>query len=188
MNIKSYRIDNEYFVTKLDNFNEFKKQFVDIIKHIPYDKIENDYETVRYTDWDKMYEDKIYADLLKEYVDPFFKQMAHHLECKYFSVYDFWFQVYEEGDFHDWHNHVSCMYSNVLYLHLEDENFSTELYDRYNNKIIRVPEAVEGTILTFPSNYAHRSKPLSKGKKIILSFNTSFFDMYREDINNRLNE
>lgn len=184
MDIKSYQIDNEYFVTEIPDFESFKGAFKEVIKELDSDRIETDYERVDYTDWSSPYEDKIYAEIVREKIDPFLQAMAEHLYCKVYTVHEFWYQRYKVTDYHKWHNHVGCMYSNVLYVDLPDSKYSTKIFNRYNNKVIQVPDLKEGMILSFPANYAHMSPTIEEGEKSILSFNVSYFDMKRDIINN----
>lgn len=184
MDIKSYQIDNEYFVTEIPDFESFKGAFKEVIKDLESNRIETDYERVDYTDWDSQYDEKVYAEIVREKIDPFLQAMAEHLYCNVYAVHEFWYQRYKETDYHKWHNHVGCMYSNVLYVDLPDSKYSTQIFNRYNNKIIQVPDLQEGMILSFPSNYAHMSPPIEKGEKSILSFNVSYFDMKRDIIDN----
>jgi hypothetical protein len=87
------------------------------------------------------------------------------------SVGEYWFQIYETGDSHEWHFHPGCLYNNIYYVELEDGSPRTELMAPVTGEVI-IPEVEEGDILIFPSVFRHRSpKNLGLCRKTIVSWN-----------------
>jgi hypothetical protein len=184
MDIKNYTIDTEYFITELPNFEEFKKEIEVITDNIPSLPIKDSYETIDYTDWSVPYKMKPYYEVAVKYLTPFLEGMAEKLYCKYYSVHEFWYQRYKENDFQKWHNHVGCMYTNVLFLDLESPSFATEIADLSNNKVLKFDNLTEGKIISFPAHILHRAPKITHGKKTVLAFNTSYFDIKRSELSN----
>ena len=82
-----------------------------------------------------------------------------------------WFQQYAPTDFHDWHVHANCLYSNVYYLDLPEGSSKTSFKILDEEFEIDVEE---GDILTFPGSVMHCSRPnKSKNTKTVISFNTT---------------
>jgi hypothetical protein len=81
----------------------------------------------------------------------------------------YWFQQYKKGDYHDWHAHFGCMFSNVYYVDLPEKASKTtfKVLDREFEVDVE-----EGQILTFPSCFLHTSKPNKSTKiKTVISVN-----------------
>ncbi len=82
-----------------------------------------------------------------------------------------WFQQYKKNDYHSWHRHKLCIFSNVYYVDLPLGSSKTSF--RVMGKEFQV-EIEEGQILTFPSFIEHCSKSnLSNNIKTVISFNSS---------------
>ena len=81
-----------------------------------------------------------------------------------------WFQQYKKNDFHGWHRHKHCIFSNVYYLDLPYKVLTSF---RFHGREFTI-EIKEGQILTFPSFLEHSSKPNFSDKiKTVISFNSS---------------
>ena len=79
-----------------------------------------------------------------------------------------WFQQYQEGDYHDWHNHPGSSYTSVYYVELPDKT-ATQFEHLGNEFEIDVEE---GDYIIFPSYLRHCSKPNMSGRmKTIISLN-----------------
>lgn len=79
-----------------------------------------------------------------------------------------WFQQYEKGDFHIWHDHGS-FYSAVYYVELPEETSKTTF--RFLNREQEF-DVKEGDVIIFPGSFLHCSKPnISEKRKTIVSFN-----------------
>ena len=86
------------------------------------------------------------------------------------KLLNYWFQQYEYMDYHNWHVHGDCMFSNIYYLELPKESSKTTFRIMKNEFEIDVKE---GQILTFPSCFEHCSKPnFSNERKTVISYNT----------------
>tara|TARA_Y100001951_G_C11274275_1_gene260797 strand:+ start:676 stop:1218 length:543 start_codon:yes stop_codon:yes gene_type:complete len=79
-------------------------------------------------------------------------------------IHNYWYQIYEQGDYHGSHTHPDGNFSHVLYL--KSENLTLIKKSKYKMK------NPEGIILTFPGFLQHCSPP-AKQQKIIISFNSS---------------
>ena len=84
------------------------------------------------------------------------------------SIGAYWFQQYAQGDYHTWHMHPNCVFSNVYYVDLPDGGSRTTF--KVNNNTFDVP-VNEGQILTFPSCFVHCSMPNKVGTKTVIAFN-----------------
>ena len=88
-----------------------------------------------------------------------------------------WFQRYNDGQFHQPHNHGPRGWSCILYVKFdptvhEATRFIAPFYDLLGNPIAYTPEVKEGTILFFPSMLLHYVSPTKTDKtRVILSFN-----------------
>ena len=79
-----------------------------------------------------------------------------------------WHQVYEKGDWHDWHTHSGTSMAGVWSVQCEDDQGTLI---RIGNEIHQVP-AKEGTIAVFPSGLLHRTQTQeSENSRIVLAFN-----------------
>lgn len=183
MKIRTQKIETEYFITKLPDFEQFKNKFKKITNNIPKKNIQTEYFKLSHTDYNVPYDYKSYKSITQKYLTSYLQEIANKLNCKYYAVHDIWYQQYSDGDYHNWHNHVGCMYSNILYVDLNSKSFATELFDAANNQVIQV-DVSEGDILCFPANIIHRSPIIDTSSKSVLSFNTSFFDVDKQRIIN----
>ena len=82
------------------------------------------------------------------------------------ELHHLWFQWYRKGDFHDWHVHPYCHFTNIYYINLPNKSLATTV----NGIDIDVQE---GDILTFPSFILHQAPLVDDLEKIIVSFNTN---------------
>jgi len=90
-----------------------------------------------------------------------------------------WFQQYEKNDFHHWHIHGNSHFSHIYFVELPDKNSATEFY---KDKLIKI-NVKEGDLVTFPSYMIHRApKNKSKKRKSIISFNTTFDEVFTKNI------
>jgi|TARA_R100001530_G_scaffold43402_1_gene33002 hypothetical protein len=147
-----------------------KNKVLDLIKKMPH-VVRNDYsESLTKTDFylpanePREYWDYFYSHLQTSLVD-----MASSFKSEYYIIHQAWFQQYKKKNFHGWHNHSGCQFSNVYFLELPDTEIATEFED--GSKV----EVKEGDILTFSSHLYHRS-PINKSnkRKSVVVFNSSF--------------
>ena len=83
-----------------------------------------------------------------------------------------WFNQYEEGGEHDWHNHPGCQFTNCYYLELPDAEYATEVVGA-DGKLCKI-QATEGDVMTCSSWMKHRSKPNGPGRKTIIAWNSNY--------------
>jgi uncharacterized RmlC-like cupin family protein len=86
-------------------------------------------------------------------------------------LHNIWFQWYNQDDYHTWHVHPGCHFTNIYFLKNTNIDLNTQI--KFGKKDYKV-EIKEGQILTIPSFYLHQS-PVNnlKEPKIIISFNTT---------------
>jgi hypothetical protein len=121
-----------------------------------------------------------YLEIFNKMIDPFIKKMTINLNSCYYEVPYIWFQQYNHNDTHNWHNHTGCQFANVYFLELEDNSLGTEFLDKQYNVKLK-----EGDVLTFPSYLYHRSPiNLTKTRKTIISFNSSFSNFKKNETKN----
>jgi hypothetical protein len=89
------------------------------------------------------------------------------------NLISFWFQKYNTGDFHDWHVHPSCHFTNVYFVELPDTTLVTQVKNPFDDNNIIDITVNEGDILTFPGFFYHQAPVVSNGVKTIISFNTN---------------
>jgi hypothetical protein len=129
-------------------------------------------QSISNTDW---YLPATHARLYWPHVLPSIEHQAKEILASLYDqeetmqVSNYWFQQYKEGDFHGWHIHGACTFSNVYYVDLPDGASKTTF--RIKGKEFEV-DVKEGQILAFPSYYPHCSKPNTRGVKTSIAFNT----------------
>ena len=150
---------------------DLKNTLLKLIDKLP----KNKGKAISNTDW------ILPKDYNREYLNLFYENINEHMvelrdqfNCDRWEIINGWFQQYEKGDTHGWHNHAGCQFSNVYYLELPNKSLATEFY---NEEKIKVSE---GDILTFSSHLVHRSAiNTTNSRKTIISFNSSFTHGYK---------
>ena len=183
-----FELKSFYIITDIKEHEYYKPQLLDCIGRMPDANIDDGIEVVSKTDWNLSVQyRKEYLEIFTRMIDPYLKEMGTKLKCKKGNVSNAWYQVYEEGDKHDWHTHPKANYTNVYYLSLPNQLIKTQLYDVVGECIVEDIEVKEGQILTFPASVLHRS-PVNKiyqpkkfwsfkntvEKKVVISFNSDF--------------
>lgn len=122
------------------------------------------------TDW------HLDSNLFRPYYDticPIIKNNINVLKRKLklncdLNLVNYWFQQYQNGDYHEWHNHYGY-YSSIYYVELPKDSVKTTF--KIMDKKYEF-EVTEGDIISFPSMLYHKSKPNKSNKrKTIVSFN-----------------
>lgn len=160
--MKTIEVTTPIYKFHFDGAKSLNKQILERIKTmgkhplIHEDKISN-------TDWHTGDVPRTYFQLLLPRIDDSLQIF------KKWGLVNFWFQQYENGDFHNWHVHGNCMFSSVYYVELPEKKLSTTF--RVNGKEYQV-DVEEGDYLVFPSVIEHCSKEnKSKKRKTIISVN-----------------
>lgn len=114
---------------------------------------------------------------VKLFYDCYWGTYAHYVRHRFpntaLHLTNVWYQVYEPGDQHDWHDHPEQDLANVLYLEVPDKSVPTEFWLPWDEENPLVPPNVEvGDTLVFPAQQYHRS-PVNdtNQRKIVMSFN-----------------
>ena len=152
-----------------------KDELLDIISKTKSEKIDDGIHKIEKLDWtkSKSYE-KQYFLVLYNYIKPYLENVTANLKCKFCDIADVWFQQYQPGDIHDWHLHPKTTWQAVYYLEMNGEELETELYDIYEQKIIKT-SVKEGDLFVFPGNMIHRApKNKSNNRKTVITFNLDF--------------
>lgn len=160
-----------YFIKKFNKHLEIKDRLLELLAK----EKSSSFEDISNTDWhvninhERNYWQFLYPLIIPTLFDFYENNLFFSTEVS--RVCNVWFQQYKKGDFHDWHSHNGCAYSNVYYVELGDGCPSTEFLTPITKEIV-VPNVSEGDILIFPSAFAHRSPPNnSSNQKTIISFN-----------------
>lgn len=166
-------LENNFFKSSSEKHIVLKEKILNEIKESPSKENIEDAK-ISNQDWTIDRDIKRnYSETFKEIIREHLTEQTKLLHCSSCEVKNFWFQQYENGDTHDWHTHPESQFSNIYFIECTKEN-STEF------KKIGLPETFqidikEGEILSFPSFYMHRSKPiLDKSRKTVIAFNTCF--------------
>jgi len=174
------------FTDPIVEHSQYKDKLLELIKNLTDDDRTNhrayhittkDPLVVSKTDWDLPKDFKReYLDLFYTIVSPYMKKMSIFFKKSDWTITNAWFLQYTRTCFHSWHNHDSCMYSNIYFLELPNPKHKTELLDITTKKIIKY-KAQEGDLLTFPSCITHRSKMIKdNNRKTIIAFNSNFMN------------
>jgi len=113
-----------------------------------------------------------YMDIVHPFLDVFFKELSETFKSSKILTHNFWFQQYNENDYHSWHTHSECTYSSVYYVELP---YKTATTFKSNGAEFQV-EVEEGDYIVFPSCLEHCSKEnKSNNRKTVISINLSVF-------------
>ena len=164
------------FLNSFLDHSKCKQELLDSINNMPIDP-----STIKTSGKDKISRtdfflpkevERPYLKFFNEIINPITEEMCKRLNSSYYEILYTWFQQYNHGDVHNWHNHTGSQFANVFFVELEDNSIGTEFLDpKYNIKV------KEGDLITFPSYLYHRSPiNLTKNRKTVISFNSSFKD------------
>jgi len=168
-------LENYFLVNRLTSHSLIKDKLISLIKSSPGEFRKNETEQISRTDFHlKKESNTLYSDFFAEQIKSTMDFIQAKLSGNGWQINHLWYQIYEYEDFHDWHTHWGCSFSNVYYLSLSPGCPKTQFYDTLQKRLIEI-EIKEGDLVSFPSFLLHRSPPnLSKESKIIISFNSNF--------------
>ena len=154
------------FKRPIIGFNFVKESIIDLIKtsasiyhNTEKERHQTDYHLSK--DIHRSYEQVIMPHVLNH-----MRAFEQQYKFSGIELHHLWFQWYREGDYHNWHVHPYCHFTNILYVSLPDKSLATNV----NGIDIDIQE---GDILTFPSFILHQAPIVGDAEKIIISFNTN---------------
>ena len=143
-------------VQEMRNHSVLKPKIISAIEEAGVHPLSTSEEKISNTDWhmgtdfSRKYIDHIKDGVMEvcEYTKSFFKYNEH------LEPMNYWYQVYNRGDYHNWHIHPRCLFSNVYYVSLPDGASKTTF--RLGDAEFSI-DVKEGDVLTFPSHKIGRA-------------------------------
>ena len=159
------------YVSDIKNHYQVKCDFLSDLNNRPKQGVYNKDESIFNTDYYNK-EHINYKEIIYSMLDDYCTSLTNFLYYKEkIKIDKRWFQQYKKGDFHSWHRHPSCTFSNIYYLDHPEGTAKTTF--RYLGREFEI-NVKEGQILTFPSYLEHCSKPnLSDKIKTVIAFNSN---------------
>jgi hypothetical protein len=171
-------------ISKFKKHDQLKEIILKSLEKEQFKNLNREHDKVFKTDW--VYDQHQLFDVNsnKEYVKIIAKDLVDHLTESYlsininsFEIHNIWFQQYIKNDFHEWHAHSRNHYTNIYYLELPDQKYSTEFINPITNEVFQY-DVKEGDLLSIPAFIFHRSPVIDTSvRKTIISFNTCFLNM-----------
>ena len=159
----------------IKNFKKYKATLLNQIDKMPeVSSGEDNNVKINKSDWylNSSY-GRTYVKTFFEMVKPFIDFISNKNKVKV-VITNCWFSQYNNNDYHGWHTHPDCHFSNVFYLELPKNIPHTEI----QNLNIKELNIKEGDILSFPAYLVHRSPFFKcKKRKTIIAFNTIFLPL-----------
>ena len=166
-----HKIDCPILVNKFTKHLQYKEELLTLISEAVST---GDYEgsCITRTDWNvnrgenRNYWALIFSDL-NSVIYPAFQAIGYE-DIRYDN---FWFQQYKTNDFHKWHRHPGCQWSNVYYVDLPEGTPATLFRNPYDQTEFTI-DVEEGDIISFPSFIQHTS-PINTSEhvKTVIAFN-----------------
>lgn len=156
-------------INTVPNSKSLNKEILSLIDKTDKQKFISKKESISYTDWNYTNKKRPYFDFLIQHLKPILSNIANKLNSYNWEVDYYWFQQYHQNDFHDWHTHTNCQFTNIYYVELPNKELATEIFNHEPLKI------KEGDLVSFPSFWYHRSpKNETNERKTIISFSSNF--------------
>jgi hypothetical protein len=186
MLVRHADIPCKVFKTHVEGHAKIKPLLLASIEKLGTHSAITKYERISNTDWHiknnigHIFENKEYLNIINPIVAFHNKQLAEYTGITEINTNHIWFQQYSKGDFHGWHSHGNCMYSNVYYVELNGSCPRTSF--RFMGTEFNI-DVEEGDILTFPSFLQHCSR-LNKHdlRKTVIAFNSNADGVVNEQI------
>ena len=167
------QINSYILVQKIEEHKDIKDKMISLINKMPDDKINTEFESIKKSDYHIPREHKReYGDLFLKVIKKYNENIKKFYNAEEFWIINYWYQQYNESDYHKWHVHSNSLLSSVYYVELENKN-STVFYDNMTKQEYKF-DLNEGDLITFPSMIAHKSQSNFKSRKTIISYNTNF--------------
>jgi hypothetical protein len=186
LSVRNADIPCKVFKTCVNDHVQIKPLLLNLIEKLGTHSAISKYERISNSDWHVKnsighdFENKEYLDVVVPILAQHNKQLAEYIGTKEIKTNHVWFQQYGKGDFHGWHSHGNCMYSNVYYVELDKSCPRTSFKFMGTEFSIDVEE---GEILTFPSFLQHCSRPNKhNSRKTVIAFNSNAEGVVDEQI------
>ena len=174
-------INTFLMINSVKNHSQHKEKILNLIEKMEKSSMMEGDDRISNTDWNlprktkREYMDYFLQNIIKEPIN----KMADYFKCDQWTIPNVWYQQYYKSDYHDWHLHPDCQFTNVYFVELPSEENKTEIFDLVQNKTVNYFEIKEGDILTIPSCFLHRSKANNNDnqRKTVIAFNTNIFNV-----------
>jgi ectoine hydroxylase-related dioxygenase (phytanoyl-CoA dioxygenase family) len=184
--VRNADIPCKVFKTSVENHAQIKPLLLASIEKLGIHSAITKYERISNSDWHVKnnighdFENKEYLNIVSPILAHHNKQLAKCIGATEVNTNHIWFQQYGKGDFHGWHSHGNCMYSNVYYVELGSACPRTSF--RFMGTEFSI-DVEEGDILTFPSFLQHCSRPnRHDSRKTVIAFNSNSDGVVNEQI------
>ena len=163
------------FITKVDDHKLIKHDILKNISRMGKHSMVTELQSISNSDWFlPSHLERPYMPLVRPSIENHISKLSRVLKTERIEVSNIWFQQYEKGDYHSWHLHPRCVFSNVYYVDLDNQNPKTSFKILDHEMEVDVEE---GMIITFPSFIKHCSKiNESNNTKTVISFNSNYGD------------
>jgi cupin superfamily acireductone dioxygenase involved in methionine salvage len=168
--MKQININCPLFISNVTNHTQIKNDILQSISSMGSFSYRETINNITNTDWhlNNNYSRK-YFEIVKPVLYNHIDLVKKTLGYKTLDIINYWFQQYYPGDYHGWHNHGKCVFSNVYYVDLAETSPKTQFKLGDTEFYVDVSE---GDIITFPSFLAHQS-PINQSSfvKTVIAFN-----------------
>ena len=166
-------INSFILIQKIEEYKDIKDNLLMLIDKMPNKKVDTDFENINKSDYFLPKEHaREYGDLFLKVIKPYNENIRRFYKAKEIWIKNYWYQQYNNTDYHKWHVHSGSLLSSVFYIELKNKN-STVFYDNLTKQEYSY-DLEEGDLITFPSLLPHKSKKNSGDRKTIISYNTDF--------------
>lgn len=161
-----------FTLIKHENHAKMKDQLMEIINTAEGGELRNNWNWVTHTDWNVRKEAKReYWDLfwndVKDQFDELLRLKFRHID---WELDNYWFQQYQNGDWHHWHRHPQTAWNCVYYLEKPTDSPDTVFWDAEAQDVVSGP-VEEGDILMFPSQVVHCVPEITGGQRTVIVWN-----------------
>jgi hypothetical protein len=164
-----YEIDQ--WETKKEQLKKIYEEYSTTLQRQGYFEANTDYH-------DQMKNGFKYKEQIEEILSDEINLFKNESELNHYKIYDSWFELASENQFHAVHAHGPIGYSSVCFIDFDSSvHQGTIFVSPFNNFITGsglryISNVSEGTIIFFPSIINHYTMPHSSSKeRLILSFN-----------------
>jgi len=152
-----------------DNLPDKKEEILKAIDSMGSHSLIERGQQISNTDW-HLQRDYLrpYYDIVQPIIEQCLSEANKKMGSNIIDIGNYWFQQYNTGDFHEWHNHGMSTFSSVYYVELPK---STSTTFRYMGDEFQV-DVKEGNYIIFPSYLRHCSKiNKTKQRKTVIALN-----------------